>query len=228
MFFGLILLVGVGVVLAIISLLAPKKEEDNWKKSHFSYQSATERAMMLLKDQIFTLEFDVKKDIRLSVELQKDIREIKNDRLPKIENFVKSASLPANAGAGDGQTVSIAKFKEVTVRVAVLEQDNKKLSNQIAFLSTQLDELTEERDAQDRLVFQLREKEVRIREQLQRVEKDCKEFKASLEGATKAKLEMKDKLFKLKIISGDNETELEKLRNQNKELMDHLSYERNI
>ncbi len=228
MFLGLMLLVGLGVVLAVVSLFMSKKEESSFKESHFAYQSATERAMMQLKDQIFTLEFDVKKDIRLSIELQKDVKDIKETRLAKIEDFIQGMALSEKINVGNAQTVSTTKLQEATGRIEALEEDNKKLTNQIAFLSTQLDELTEERDVQDRLVFQLREREVRIREQLKRVDKDCQDFKISLNDATKAKLEMKDKLFSLKIMSGDSEKELQRLKAQNKELMDHLSYERNM
>jgi chromosome segregation ATPase len=228
MFFVLMVLVVIGCALAIITMVGPKKEEGNWKQSHFAYQSATERAMLQLKDQIFTLELDVKKDIRMSVDVQKDIKEIRETRLPKIEKFLESISQNGKSGLLPDNSALTQKLDEALKRIIALESDNKKLTNQAAFLSTQLDELTEERDAQDRLVFQLRERETRIREQLKRVEADCQDFKIALDQATKAKLEMKDKLFKLKVISGDNERELEQIRSKNKELMDHLSYERNL
>jgi len=225
MVFILVLLVGVGIVLAVVSLFSPEEDKD-LKESQLAYHGALERTLRQLREQVFTLELDIKKNIRLALEMQTDIREIKEKQLSSVSGTVSPTALPAIAANAPAQT-EVSEAAVDTDRIVALEKENKKLANRVASLSAQIDELTEERDAQERLIFQLREREARIREQLQRMQVDCEDLKKGLETATKNKLEIKDKLYKLKIISADNEKELERLRAENKELMDHLSYERN-
>lgn len=217
----LVILIGVSVILAVIWLFS-SAEDTHIKESQVASQGALERTLRQLRDQVLTMEFDVKKNIRLALEVQTDLREIKEKHLPSLSETILRQLTPVALPQDSGQKekpISIATVERITV----LEEENKKLSNRVASLSAQIDELTKERDAQEKVIFQLREREARIREQLQRLQVECEDLKKGLEDATKSKLEMKDKLLKLKVILSDNEKELERLRTENKELINHMS-----
>jgi chromosome segregation ATPase len=221
----LLILIGVGAVLAVISLFS-SAEDTRIKESQVASQGALERTLRQLRDQVLTVELDVKKNTRLALEVQADLREIKEKHLPSLSETISRQSSPGVVLPEPGQKQNLA-VTDTAERIIALEEENKRLADRVASLSAQIDELTEERDAQEQVIFQLREREARIREQLQRLQAECEDLKKGLEEATKSKLEMKDKLVKLKVISADNEKELERLRTENKGLMDHLSYERN-
>jgi len=221
----LIILVGIGTILAAVSFFS-SAEDKHIRETGVASQDALERTLRQLRDQVLTLEFDVKKNIRVALEVQTDLREMKEKQLPFISEAVSRKSSPVTTAIEQKEKSAIAGTAE---RVAALEEENKKLAAaaaaRVASLSTQVDELTKERDAQEKVIFQLREREDRIREQLQKLQVECEDLKKGLEEATKSKLDMKDKLFKLKVISSDNEKEVARLRAENKELINHLSYE---
>ena len=221
----IIILVGIACAVTIISLFLPA-EGKQWQESHNAYQDAMERTLRQLKDQLFTLEMDVKKTIRLTTGVHKEVQELREKESAPTG---KSHNMTATAAVAiaDQYVEESIQLREAEKKIRVLTEENKKLGERVTFLTVQLDEVAKERQEQERIVGKLRVQETGMRERFAQMQAEFEDLKRGLEQVTRGKLEIKDQLFKLKVISADNDKELERLRSENKELMDHLSYERN-
>tara|TARA_B100000315_G_C14578811_1_gene589333 strand:- start:619 stop:1302 length:684 start_codon:yes stop_codon:yes gene_type:complete len=226
MIIGLLLLVAIGVIIAVVSFFS-SVEDAGWKNNQSQHQGGIERNLRDLREQLFTLEIDIKKTNRVTTGLRDDIQNLQSKTLPDIAQILTAQEATLLEDESLDASTLASRLQDAQNKIRVLIVENKNLSSKISTLTSEIEVLTDERSKQDKLVDELKNRELRIHEQLKALQLDFEGLRAGLKEATESKLQMKENLFKLKVISADNEKELAKLRVENKELLDSLTYERN-
>lgn len=220
------LLIGLGVVLSLTAVIFPVSgDKDSSRKRSFE-QAATDVVFVQLKEQISSLENEVRLMAADCSAMSREFSRLRSKESRLIEHLLNQKNL------GDAQneiyqlTSDNLILQNKVNRLLVFEEENKELSSRVRELTSDVERFQNERQSKDNQILQLRQKCEYAQAQLDDLNTRLNEASSGYDQEKKRSTELRENLFKQKVIYSDTEKELQQLREENEELKDGLAYER--
>lgn len=220
------LLIGLGVVLSLAAVIFPLSgDKDSSRKRNFE-QAATDIVFVQLKEQISSLENEVKLVTANCSAMHSEFSRLRNKESKLIEHLLNQKNL------GDAQneiyqlTSDNLILQNKVNRLLIFEEENKELSRRVLELTSDVERFQKERQDKNSQILQLHQKCEYTQAQLDDLNTRLNETSSGYAQEKKRSTELRENLFKQKVIYSNTEKELQQLREENEELKDGLTYER--
>lgn len=220
------LLIGLGVVLSLAAVIFPVSEDKDSSRKRSFEQAATDVVFVQLKEQISSLENEVRLMAADCSAMSREFSRLRSKESRLIEHLLNQKNL------GDAQneiyqlTSDNLILQNKVNKLLVFEEENKELSRRVMELTSDVERFQKERQSKDSHILQLRQKCEYAQAQLDALNARLNEASSGYDQEKKRSTELRENLFKQKVIYSDTEKELQQLREENEELKDGLTYER--
>ena len=227
MIFLLLILIVLAVALTLYIFMFFPSEDIRHRRQQNSFPTTTGMIFDQLKEQISSLEREVKQTNQTYLVMRNEFYQLKEKESNLIDQLLNQKKLYDAQSEVYQLTSDNLILQDKINRLLILEEENKELTNKVMNLTSDIQKLRIEKERQESFIVQSREKERHLQNQLDDTNVRFNAVSKELQEVKKNSLGLQESLFKQKVMYADSEKELERLRGESEELKEGLAYERN-